>query len=72
MAPESPDLVFHLLEPWQPMSLEGNIGAIVDLCVFGKARPGDEDDLHLEMHELIQARFWEAGIQLAGKEAPPV
>ncbi len=69
MAPDSADLVFHLLEPWQPMSLEGALGAVVDLSVFGKALPGCEDDLHLEMHELIQARFWEAGIPLAGQEA---
>jgi hypothetical protein len=70
LAPESPALVFHLVEPWQPMSLEGKLGAVVDLCLFGKAARGDEDDLHLEMHELVQARFWEAGIRLCGKEAP--
>jgi small-conductance mechanosensitive channel len=70
MAPESTDLVYHLAEPWQPMSLAGELRAVVDLCLFGKAAPGDEDDLHLEMHELVQARFWEAGIPLAGKEAP--
>jgi small-conductance mechanosensitive channel len=70
LTPESTALVFHLVEPWQPMSLEGQLGAVVDLCLFGKAAPGDEDDLHLEMHELVQARFWEAGIRLRSKEAP--
>lgn len=68
LAPVSTDLVYHLLEPWQPISLEGEMGAVIDLCVFGKARRGCEDDLHLELHELVQARFWEEGIQLAGKE----
>lgn len=70
LAPESTALVYHLAEPWQPMSLGGELRAVVDLCLFGKAAPGDEDDLHLELHELVQARFWEAGIPLAGKEAP--
>lgn len=67
LAPESPALVPYLAEPWQPMSLEGEMGALVDVCLFGKATQNHEDDLQLALHALVLKRFAAAGIALAAK-----
>lgn len=68
LAPESMALVPYLVEPWQPMSLEGEMGAIIDLCLFGKTSQEMEDSLQLALHAVVQERFTSAGIQLGGKE----
>ena len=68
MAPESMTLVPQLLEPWQPMGLEGVLGATVDLFLFGKTNQEWEDDLQLAMHAVVHERFEAAGIPLRGKD----
>jgi small-conductance mechanosensitive channel len=69
LAPESPALLPQLVEPWQPMSLDGQMGAVIDLVLFGKTEPGGENDLQLALHKLVQERLADAGIPLSGKEA---
>lgn len=71
LAPESVSLVPYLVEPWQAMSLEGEMGAIVDLCLFGKTTHGCEDDTQAAIHAVVHGRFAAAGIRLAGKEDKP-
>lgn len=68
MAPESMTLVPQLLEPWQPMGLEGVLGATVDLFLFGKTNQEWEDDLQLAMHAVVHERFEAAGIPLRSKD----
>ena len=69
LAPESPALIPTLVAPWHPISLEGEIGAVVDLSVFGQCAQEDEDDLQLALHAVIRERFAAAGIQLCGADA---
>lgn len=68
-AGESPSLVSHLVAPWQVMSLEGKLGRVVDLSLFGQTVPGCEDDLQLALYTVVQDRFAAEGIALAGSEA---
>lgn len=68
LAPESPALLPGLVEPWQPMSLDGEIGARVQLHLFGKTIHGRELEVQLAMRELVQAQFATAGITLVGTE----
>jgi small conductance mechanosensitive channel len=72
LAPQSPDLLIDLIEPWQPISLDGEMGALVDLCLFGKTIDGRELELQLAMRELVQERFAAAGIPIGGAEEPPL
>ncbi|MBP6785962.1 MAG: mechanosensitive ion channel family protein [Candidatus Promineofilum sp.] len=67
LAPHSVALVPYLMEPWQPMSLEGEMGAILDLYLFGKTTQEWEDELQLAMHTVVHERFAAAGIRLAGQ-----
>jgi small-conductance mechanosensitive channel len=70
LADESPTLATHLVEPWHVMSLDGRLGGITDVTLFGRTTPGNEDDLQLALHALVQVRFAAAEIALAsGKEA---
>lgn len=71
MAPESMELIPQLLEPWQPMGLEGVLGATVDMFLFGKTKQEWEDELQLAMHALVHDRFEAAGIPLKGKDIQP-
>lgn len=71
LAPESMTLVPQLLEPWQPMGLEGVLGATVDIYLFGKTNQEWEDELQLAMHAVVHERFEAAGIPLRGKENNP-
>lgn len=64
MAPQSMELVPDLVEPWQPISLEGEMGAILDLHLFGKTTPNREEDLLLALHTVVQERFAAEGIHL--------
>lgn len=68
LAPQTPALLPALLEPWQPMSLDGEMGALVQLHLFGKTLHGRELELQLAMRELVQAHFAAAGILLGGAE----
>jgi small-conductance mechanosensitive channel len=68
LAPQSPDLLVDLIEPWQPISLDGEMGALVQLYLFGKTIDGRELELQLAMRELVQAHFAAAGIPIGGAE----
>lgn len=67
LAPDSPLLVPQLVEPWQPMSLEGRLGSVVDLNLYGKTTPGSEDDLQLALHAVVLTRLAAAGIMLQAR-----
>lgn len=67
LAPQSMELVPDLVEPWQPISLEGEMGAILDLHLFGKTTPNREDDLQLALHSVVQQKFAAEGIRLRVK-----
>lgn len=69
LAPRSMELVPYLVEPWQPMGLDGEMGAILDLFLFGKTTQALEDELQLAMHEVVHERFAAAGIKLQDKES---
>ncbi|HMT20735.1 MAG TPA: mechanosensitive ion channel family protein [Promineifilum sp.] len=71
LAPESIALVPQLLEPWQPMGLEGILGATVDIFLFGKTNQEWQDELQLAMHAVVHERFEAAGIPLRGKDNNP-
>lgn len=71
LAPESPALLPALLEPFQPISLDGQLGAQVQLHLFGKTSHGRELELQLAMRELVQTHFAAAGIVLGGAEDNP-
>ena len=66
LADESPALATQLVEPWQVMSLDGRLGHVTGVTVFGRVAPGNEDDLQLALHTLVQVRFAAAEIPLAG------
>lgn len=68
LEPQSMTLVPHLVEPWHPISLEGEMGAVVDLHLFGKTTRDLEDELQLALHAVVHDRFAADGIRLAGKE----
>lgn len=68
LAPRSMALVPYLIEPWQPMSPEGEMGAILDLHLFGKTTPELDDELQQAMHAVVHEQFAVAGIRLRGKE----
>lgn len=67
LTPRSMELVPHLLEPWQPISLEGEMGDILDLHLFGKTKQELVDDLQLALHAVVQAEFAAEGIYLKSK-----
>lgn len=69
LAPQSMELVPYLVEPWQPISLEGQMGAILDLHLFGKTTQELEDELQQALHAVVHERFAAAGILLRGKES---
>ena len=70
LAGESPVLTTQLVEPWHVMSLDGRLGGVTAVSLFGRTTPGNEDDLQLALHTIVQLRFAAAGIPLAGgKEA---
>ena len=66
LADESPALATQLVEPWQVMSLDGRLGHVTGVTVFGRVAPGNEDDLQLALQTLVQVRFVAAEIPLAG------
>lgn len=72
LADESPTLATQLVEPWHVMSLDGRLGDVTGITLFGRTTPGNEDDLQLALHALVQVRFAAEGIPIAGKkEAAP-
>jgi small-conductance mechanosensitive channel len=70
LADESPTLATYLVEPWHVMSLDGRLGGITDVTLFGHTTPGNEDDLQLALHALVQVRFAAEEIPLAGLKGP--
>ena len=68
LADESPTLATQLVEPWHVMSLDGRLGGVTGVTLFGRTTPGNEDDLQLALHALVQVRFAAEGIPLAGKK----
>lgn len=72
LAPDSMTLIPYLTEPWQPMSLEGEMGAILDLYLFGKTTQEWEDELQQAMHAVVHEKFRAAGIRLGGQGSDPV
>ena len=50
------------------MSLDGRLGDVTDVTLFGRTTPGFEDDLQLALHALVQVRFAAAEISLAGQK----
>lgn len=68
LADESPTLATQLVEPWHVMSLDGRLGGVTGLTLFGRTTPGNEDDLQLALHTLVQVRFAAENIPLAGKK----
>ena len=69
LAVKSMTLIPLLHAPWQPMSLAGEMGAILDLAVFGQCAQDSEDDLQLALHAVVRDQFAAAGIQLCGVDA---
>ena len=65
LADESPSLATQLVEPWHVMSLDGRLGDVTDVTIFGRTTPGNEDDLQLALHALVQVRFAAEEITLA-------
>ncbi|MBP6789416.1 MAG: mechanosensitive ion channel [Candidatus Promineofilum sp.] len=65
LADESPALATQLVEPWHVMSLDGRLGDVTDVTLFGRTTPGNEDDLQLALHALVQVRFAAEEITLA-------
>lgn len=72
LASEAPALVPLLLEPWRAVSEDGRLGRVVDLSLFGRTRPGNEDELQLALHTLVEERLARAGIALAGSDREAV
>jgi small-conductance mechanosensitive channel len=68
LADESPALATQLVEPWHVMSLDGRLGNVTDVTLFGRTTPGFEDDLQLALHALVQVRFAAEEIPLAGQK----
>ena len=68
LADESPTLATQLVEPWHVMSLDGRLGDVTGITLFGRTMPGNEDDLQLALHTLVQVRFAAENIPLAGKK----
>jgi small-conductance mechanosensitive channel len=68
LADESPTLATHLVEPWHVKSLDGRLGNVTDVTLFGRTTPGFEDDLQLALHALVQVRFAAEEIPLAGQK----
>jgi small-conductance mechanosensitive channel len=68
LSAQSPALLPDLIEPWQPMSLDGEMGKLVNLVVFGQTRHGREPKLQLALRELVQTRLADAGIRVGGPE----
>ena len=62
MAAAAADLVPGLIGPWQVMSLDGKLGPVIDLSVYGRTTPGNETELHLAIHALVLERLAAAGI----------
>ena len=65
LADESPALATQLVEPWHVMSLDGRLADVTDVTLFGRTTPGNEDDLQLALHALVQVRFAAEEITLA-------
>lgn len=61
-AAAAPSLVPGLLGPWQVMSLDGRLGPVVDLSVYGRTTPDNGDALHVAIHALALERLLAAGI----------
>lgn len=68
LAGESPALATQLVEPWHVMSLDGRLGGVTGVTLFGRTTPGNEDDLQLALHALVQVRFAAEEIPLAGRK----
>jgi len=47
------------------MSLDGRLADVTDVTLFGRTTPGNEDDLQLALHALVQVRFAAEEITLA-------
>lgn len=71
LAPRSVDLVPYLVEPWQPISLEGEMGEVVDLHLFGQTAQDLEDELQLALHTVVHERLAAEGIALWSRGASP-
>ncbi len=54
--------------PWQVMSLDGRLGRVVELSVFGQTAAGNETALRLALNALVLERLAAAGIPVGGGE----
>ena len=68
MAAAAADLVPGLIGPWQVMSLDGKLGPVIDLSVYGRTTPGNETELHLAIHALVLERLAAAGIAVGAAD----
>ncbi|HEY1408747.1 MAG TPA: mechanosensitive ion channel family protein [Promineifilum sp.] len=64
MTERSTSLIPELMEPWQPMSLDGELSASVNVCLFCLTTRGHEDTLQLNVYKLVHAKFAEANIRV--------
>ncbi len=69
LADDAPGLVPLLTEPWHVMSMDGRLGRVVDLSLFGRTTEGHENDLRLALHALVNQRLAAAGIFLSTPDA---
>ncbi|MEZ4519701.1 MAG: mechanosensitive ion channel [Chloroflexota bacterium] len=53
LAPQSPELIPDLLEPWRVMSKDGALRETVELSLYGRAPVGREEELQLSIHTLV-------------------
>ncbi|MBK7915929.1 MAG: mechanosensitive ion channel family protein [Chloroflexi bacterium] len=63
---EAVTLLPNLLEPWQVISVSGEMGQQTELTLVAKARFGKAAEMRPRLLALVQERLAEAGIQLGG------
>jgi len=65
VAPEAPNLLPDMLEPWQVLSREGALGEDTEITLISRAAHRRGANLRLQMMALAAARLEDAGIALA-------
>ena len=68
LAADAPALLPEMFGPWQVMSLDGRLGRVVELSVFGQTAAGNETALRLALNALVLERLAAAGIPVGGGE----
>ena len=64
LAPETPDLLPVMIEPWLVLNREGELGLQTEITLVGKAAHRQGANLRLQMMTLAVTRLKEAGILL--------